>query len=51
MPTPAAPARDVEFWRLRALNRGLPVRVFPDRESACDWLCQRSYFVQPLNPA
>ncbi|HNF96198.1 MAG TPA: hypothetical protein PK493_02835, partial [Pseudomonadota bacterium] len=51
MPTLAAPARDVEFWETACLNRGLLVRVFPDRESACDWLCQRPYFVQPLNPA
>ncbi len=51
MPTLAAPARDVEFWETACLNRGLLVRVFPDRESACDWLCQRPYFVQPVNPA
>lgn len=38
LPHLTAPARDVEFWESTCQNRGLEVKVFPDRTAALVWL-------------
>ena len=42
MPGLDAPAENVRFWETVCLNRGLRVRIFPDRPGALEWLTAQS---------
>lgn len=50
MPALSAAARDVVFWETACQNRGLLVKVFPDREAALQWLCSPPQFMFPEPP-
>ena len=50
MPHLRAAAHDVAFWEAACVNRGLLVRLFPERQTALDWLCSPPH-VAPIPSA
>lgn len=41
MPEPGDSWERVRFWETSCLNRGIRVRIFPDRSKAMEWLAEK----------